>query len=434
MGDQEVIHNNWFQRIFQSIKGIPLGLFYIAVACYVLVYGEKKHALTTEVLKVTSLKVVNPDSSNYNPLIKNQLVIVYDSIKPPKKNLSDKLTNVSGGYTKLYRQVKVYQWNETIDKKSHRDNKGGKTDSITYTYSKVWDEELIIDSIFHNRKDHKNPSKKPLESKEFTSNKITFGKYKLADNLVSELNKYEPLSLSSVSEIDNKYTIAQDTFRCLGKETSSDGAIYSKRQINGSYLFQGKGNAQSPKIGDLKLVYWVIQPSDYTIIAQEKNKVLSAFELQDGFVISELNCGTNFNYDANGFAIIKSGENSIKQMYEWAHDRNDFLFVIGLRLVGFLFMISGFKKLFLPIAILPAWIPYIGNYSGKVILKFSFLIATSLAFLISGTTWLIYNKFENISFWDYYFLFLLFLIFIGGIRVKASVGEHHVDSSDIFET
>lgn len=433
MANQEVIHSNWFQRIYESIKGVPMGFLYIFIASIVLFQGEKKHALTTEVLKFTRLKVINPDSTEYDPTIENQLLILHDTIRPSSKPIQDSMTNTTGTFIKLYRQVKVYQWQETIEKKTHKDNFGGKTDTINYIYTKVWDDKMIDHKKFHDTLAYINPVIKSIQSKEFVTDKVSFGTYTFDKDLTAELNYYSPVENDAFKRADKQYLLAQDTFKCLGVETSSDGAIYSEYQTRGSFLFKGKGTPQDPKIGDLKFIYWGIAPDEYTVIASEKNKILSPLSIADGFVVSELNCGTNFNYGAEKFAIIKKGNLTSAQMYSWADEKNNILFVFGLRLWGFIFMISGFRKVFLPLAILPAWIPFIGKYSGKIVLRFSFLLATSFAFLISGTTWLIYNKFENITQWDYYFVVLLFLMFVGGVSVRASNGDLKADSGEFFE-
>ena len=96
-------------------------------------------------------------------------------------------------------------------------------------------------------------------------------------------------------------------------------------------------------------------------------------------------------------------------------------------------MVMGFKRVFNPLAILPTWIPVIGNYAGKTILRFSFLIATTLTFIIAGITWIIFNNFNNINRWDYYFIILVVLVGIGAIRVRASMGSDTVDSGDFFD-
>jgi len=425
----DIENKNWFQRIKEAILGVPLGICYVAVACWAIVYGEIHHAKTTNMIKYTRDKVHEVSSQNISSDQNNQFVLVHDTIRA-QQELIDTLFGIKTSDLKLYREIKICQWEEEVTKKTKHKALGATTDTIKYFYHKTWNTKLIDSERFKYKDKYRNPKNFGFTPAEFTANSITMGDYTLSPLLKSELKNYTPLSISNTTY--PKAIIASDTFLCLSHEIATDASIYQHNMLSGSYIYIGSGTPDNPNIGDHKVVFWSIPPNLYSIVGEQNNKTLQTKNIKDGFIVSELNCGTNFNYDYTDFAIIKAGKNSLNQMYDWAGDENDHLFVIGLRFWGFIFMVGGFKKITAPLVITLSIIPFGRKFSAQAISRLSFLLATSITLLLAGTTWLIFNNFSNISRWDYYFLILIVLTFIGAVRVKASMGEERVDSADFF--
>lgn len=427
----EVIQNSFWDRIKAALGGVFIGIVYIIAASYVLVYGEYHHAKTTNVLKSIDSKVQTISSKIIDPIHNNQLVLIHDSIQS-NEILIDTFLNIQVPFIKLYRQVKMYQWLEKVTKKTTDKSFGATVDSITYEYVKIWDTELHNSDKYRLKDKYMNPKSMAFKPASFQTKRLQMGVFEVDSVIISEIKLYKPIVPSSF--IKSKGAIfATDTFKCLGGEVASDGASYWDEMLNGEYIFKGNGSAQKPEIGDYKFVYWAVLPGDYTLVAQQNNAHIQAYSIKDGFAVSELNCGINFNYSKDNLFLLRSGKHSKNEIFSWAHDSNDQLWVIACRLGGFIFMVMGFKRVFNPLAILPTWIPVIGNYAGKTILRFSFLIATTLTFIIAGITWIIFNNFNNINRWDYYFIILVVLVGIGAIRVRASMGSDTVDSGDFFD-
>jgi len=491
-------HLSWSQRVQRAVWSIPLGLVCIAIAVWLLIYGEINHAKTTKLL--IKLQPTLIDNGVNKSDANEKLVLYHEQIKT-NELLKDNLFNVQGKYLGLFRQVKMYQWAEIKKKnkskydetegvkqrdekrehpphgehdgkrketeehqqnqqgkkkrrnkhdkdnkhshndegnqhdkhtgQTHYDHKGGKTESTTYEYHKVWHTTLCNHARFKYPEGHENPRKFAYDSAIFLPQQLSMGKFRLEKGIIRELKKYRPIAPSTHGA--RKGTrFATDTFRCLGDEIASNAAIYSYDMREGEYIFRGKGTPENPQIGDYKFVYWAIDPDDYTLVAQKMGNTLRPKQVEDGFAMSELNCGTNFNYHTNQFVLILQGKKTEDEMFDWAHDKNDLLWV-GLRLLGFLFMIWGFHLIFGLFAVLPAWIPVVGLYAGKAVLRLSFLLATIVSFVIAGTTFLIHNSIHYLTKWDAIFVVYLFLIFIGAVRVRGGVGNRQVDSDDFFE-
>jgi hypothetical protein len=426
----EVIHNSFWDRIKNALGGVVSGVVYIIAASIALVYGEYHHAKTTNVLKKVESKVYSINSKVIETGDNNKLVLIHDSIQS-QEMLLDTLHAIQGPFIKLYRQVKMCQWMEKITQKTTEKSFGATVDSFTYEYIKVWDSKLHNSQNYRLKDRYSNPTSMIYTPATYQTKHLQMGVFEIDSTIIAEIKLFRPIKPSEFSTSRN-IVFATDTFNCLGDEAASDGAIYSNYMLNGEYIFKGKGTPEKPEIGDYKFVYWAVYPGDYTLIAQQNNTHMKAYPIEDGFAVSELNCGINFNYINNNLFLLRSGKHAKNEMFSWAHENNDHLWVIACRLWGFIFMVAGFKRLFKPLAIMPTWIPVVGNYAGKTILRFSFFIATTLTFIIAGATWLIFNNFNNITHWDYYFLILVFLIATGSIRVYASMGSNSVDSGDFF--
>lgn len=429
----EVIQNSFWDRIKAAIGGVFAGVIFICAACYALVYGEYHHAKTTNVLKSVAPKAYSIDSKKIDPINNNQLVLIYDSIQS-NEILIDTFFHIQGPFIKLYRQVKMCQWLEKVTQKTTDKSLGATVDSFSYEYVKIWDSKLHNSDNYRLKDTYSNPKSMAYSPASYQTKHLQMGGFEIDSTIISEIKLYKPITPSSFTK-SKGIIFATDTFECLGDEVASDGALFGSYMLDGEYIFKGKGTPQNPEIGDYKFVYWAVLPSDYTLVAQQNTTHMQALSIKDGFAISELNCGINFNYNNNNnnLFLIRSGKYSKNEMFTWTHENNDHLWVIACRLWGFIFMVAGFKRVFKPLAILPTWIPVIGNYAGKTILRFSFLIATTLTFLIAGVTWLIFNNFNNITHWDYYFVILVVLIGMGSIRVGASMGSNTVDSADFFD-
>jgi len=425
----DVENKNWFQRIKDALMGLPMGIAYVIVACWAIVYGEIHHAKTTNVLKYTRGKVQEASSRNISPEQNNKLVLVRDTIRS-QEELTDTLFEIKTSDLKLYREIKMYQWEEEVTKKTTNKAFGATTDTIKYVYHKTWNTALIDSERFKYKDQYKNPKQLGFTPAEYTANSMTIGDYELSSLLKKELKHYSPLAITGTSYPNGM--VASDTFLCLSHEIATDAAIFQHTMLDGSYLYIGKGTPGNPEIGDHKIVFWSIPFSLYSIVAEQNNHSLQTLPIKDGLIVSELNCGTNFNYQYTDFAIIKAGKSNTAELYAWAGDENDHLFVIGFRFWGFIFMVAGFKRITAPLVVTMSIIPFWRKFSAKAIARLSFLFATSLTLFLAGTTWLIFNNFSNVSRWDYYFLILIVLTFIGAIRVKASMGQERVDSADFF--
>lgn len=428
----EVIENSFWDRIKAALASVPMGILYICAACYALVYGEYHHAKTTNLLKRVDGKVHTIDSRTIEPKYNNELVLIYDSLRS-NDILVDTLFDIKGPFIRLYRQVKMCQWQETVTQKTTDKAMGATVDSFTYEYKKVWDSELYNSDLYRLKDTYKNPKSMAYHPAIFQTNHLHMGAFEVDSNIISDITLFKQIS-PSIFSTSRTATFVTDTFKCLGYEIASDGAIYSDLMLNGEYIFKGKGTPENPEIGDYKFVYWAVLPGDYTLVAEQHNNHIQARKVEDGFAVSELNCGINFNFTHNNLLLLRSGKHSKKEIFTWAHESNDEIWVIACRFWGFIFMVGGFNRVFKPLAILPTWIPVIGNYAGKSILRFAFFLATTSTFILAGTTWLIFNNFNNITHWDYYFVILVFLVAVGAIRVRASMGQgNRVDSADFFD-
>jgi Transmembrane protein 43 len=149
----------------------------------------------------------------------------------------------------------MYQWSEESHEHDHGSN--------TYTYSKIWDEEPIQSSGFHNPNGHNNPSVWTYTSNRFVAEKVTLGAFRLSTTQIDRMDNYVPL------QVDDTHL--------------NDVMKKSLLVTHGTYT--GK-DPQSPMVGDLQITFSIVQPSDISIVSEQTKDSFEAYSLKDPFVFS----------------------------------------------------------------------------------------------------------------------------------------------------
>ena len=92
----------------------------------------------------------------------------------------------------LRRVVEMYQWKENSKTETRKKVGGGEEKVTTYTYEKVWDDDLIDSSDFREA-GHVNPGSMRYDAQEQVASLVTVGAFKLSAGLVAQIGGWETL-------------------------------------------------------------------------------------------------------------------------------------------------------------------------------------------------------------------------------------------------
>lgn len=286
----------------------------------------------------------------------------YARIVPEAKTLAEiaPAAGITVNAIKLKRTVEMYQWRETEKTETVTGADGKKKKRTTYDYAKVWSETPIDSSKFKKTQGHVNPGQMPLESKTVTAETVNVGAYRLPDNFIARMSKFEPLPVKNL-------------------EPSLPASVRDGTTVFGEGFYMGK-DPQNPRIGDLKISYGVVNPAQVSLIAAQKGNTFAPYETRNGGKIEE----------------FRLGMYSAQEMIETAKAGNRTMTWV-LRLVGFIVMFAGLMMVFKPVSVVLDVVPFLGNIAEKGVFVVALLMAGGFAMLTIAVAWFFYRPLLSLS-------------------------------------
>ncbi len=346
----EITNENWFSRLGGSIKGILLGILLFIAAFPLLWWNEGRSVERYNSLKEGLALVISVSSETIDPTNNNKLVHT-QGLATTKELLRDDVFDVSATAIKLIRHVSMYQWQE--DKESTTTEKvgGSKETKTTYSYSKGWHSSEINSSSF-KESGHNNPSRL-FPEKTIQAQKVTLGAFQLN---ASQIDTIDPKTSLSLHDAKLPTTLS-------GK----------KLTLAGNEFYLGD-RPNDPQVGDMKISFQVVNPTDISLVAQQKYNTFMAYQTQAGSPIDLLKLGL---MDANVMFTAAQKENT---MITW-----------GIRIGGILLMWIGLSLLFKPLAVLGSVLPFLGNLIAMGTKILAALITLPCAMLTIAFAWIAYR-------------------------------------------
>ena len=241
-------------------------------------------------------------------------------------------------------------------KESHtREKVGGGRETVTkYTYDTHWSADRESSEGFKHPDGHTNP---PLNyhSTEYTAKDATVGAFKLSPNQVERINAWQPVNLN-------------------GSELLADLAETERTHylVEGDQLFIGSAtpSPSSPTVGDLRIRFRAVEPTDISVLAQQDSDHLAAFTTHNGEKIES----------------IETGVRSSTEMFTSLRFQNSTLAWI-LRGVGWLLACVGFGLITGPLSTLASVLPFLGRLVGTATFFVSVLLGSCVALVAIGVAW-----------------------------------------------
>ncbi|MEQ8172808.1 MAG: TMEM43 family protein [Candidatus Eremiobacterota bacterium] len=363
-----------FKR-FKNSPALPIGLILFIASISLLIWNETV-SFRAEKHLLEGLRLVVPVSNEKAEEENDGKLIYVTGTATTDETVEDELFGISEKALMLRRTVEMFQWEET---KSEGNNDSNEQED-TFSYQRVWSPEVISSAGFSESKSHHNPGHMPYEGKTITASHVTIGDFTLSDSLVKKMKNFEPFPADSLyiprfpAEIKKRVQI-------------HEGAYYVS------------SDPIDPDIGDLKIYFHIVKPSQVSIIAKQSGKTLVPY-----------GTGKNENIE-----LLEPGVVKAEDMFKKAISEHKTRATV-LRIFCFFLMCFAFLALFEPISILGEINPFIASMVKGGMGIFAVPSAMSLWTVTMGFIWLFHSPLFSI------FLFLIsvgiFFTFICFIRKK----------------
>jgi hypothetical protein len=352
----EITSDTWPGRIGGAFKGIGVGLVLFIAAFPVLFWNEGRAVKRFKTLNEGAGVVISLPEARVLPENEGELVHVTGTAVTDEI-VSDPEFEVAVNAIKLKRKVEMYQWKENKKRKTKKKLGGGKETVTIYSYSKSWSSSLINSSNFKKPGGHQNPYSMPYKSQDFVASEVSLGEFKLSRSLVGKINASTVLPAADHANI----------------EDTPDAEFHG----NGIYIGD---NPSAPQIGDLRITYRIVGPTDVSIVSRQINQSFEPYRARAGGTINMLNPG------------IVGADNMFRQAQQ-----SNAIWTWIFRAGGFILMLVGVAMILRPLSVFADVIPFLGSVAGAGTAILSLLIAAPFAFLTIAVAWLRYRPLIGIT-------------------------------------
>lgn len=373
MAYQETTTTSYGSRVGSSFKGILSGLFLLVFGTGLLWWNEGSNKKTGDAIDdAYDVTQIVPDISTLNPALSGKMVLATGTASTTE-TLSDGLFGLNLNAVRLERKVEYYQWVEHAS--SHSEDKlgGSQETTTTYTYDKQWVDKPINSSNFKDPAFKGNNTVwKQVEEQKWIAKNVTFGAYVLPENLIAQISGEQQAAV-------DPSTPAFTNFK---------NSVNKAVTASGNMVYIGP-NPASPEVGDVKITFTMISPSNLvTIWSQVNGNTFCSYTHKNGQKISDLYMGSR------SLEEVKQNAEETNTVWTWV-----------LRVVGFFLIYWAFSNLFGFIVAILKVVPALAA------------IASFGTSLISGILAFVWSLVVIILAWIFYrpIVLVLVLAAIGGL-------------------
>ena len=315
--------------------GVIAGLILLVVGTGLLWWNEGNNVKNIKTVDEVSKNVIDISSDEIDEQYNGKLVATNGKLVVEDEAIKDTVFGISVKSPLLYRIVEVYQWEE---REETDDN------NTTYSYNKVWSED-IIDSSSYNNKSYQNPTSKPYNNEYFAAEDCKVGKYNLSSSQI------ESLATEKYAALDN-------------------AIVPENYVINGNYITNSK-DINNPQIGDVRISMMYNGWTEASVLAVVNGHSFSSYISQVGKSVNE----------------VRKGILTSKEIIKMMQDENNMLKWI-LRLVGTILLICAYLSIISPITKLASYVPILGGIVGGIVGVIAFLIGLVHSLVVIAIAWI----------------------------------------------
>lgn len=348
----EVTRESWGGRLKGALSGIVIGLILVAVGVWLLFTNEGRAVRRAKSLAEGGGAVVSVSADRVDPAHEGDLVHVSGTAET-EELLQDPAFGVAVFGFHLERRVEMYQWREDRDRKTEKKMGGSTETRTTYSYERVWSDELIDSGGFKKPAGHANPGSFPIAPREVTASRVTLGAYRLPPSMVQRLRDFEPVELPAREALPEE--------------------IRDRSHLRDDLIYVGS-DPSSPEVGDLRIRFAYVPPGPVSLVAQQVGDTFSRYPTTAGGTIE----------------LVRSGVASAEAMFA-AAERSNRMLTWLLRGGGFLLLFLGVGLVLRPLSVLADVVPFVGNLVAAGTGFLAFLLAAFGSLLMISSAWLFYR-------------------------------------------
>ena len=352
MTTTEVTNESCVSRLWNSIIGVGIGIILFLNAFPVLFWNEGRAVKTARGLAAGKSQVVSVSADKLDPANEGKLVHL-SGMATTEGTLSDPQFSIQAPKAlRLRRTVEMYQWKENEKREKRKKLGGGQETVTTYTYEQVWDDDLLDSRNYKESSNHQNPTALPYNSQSWEAEDVKVGAFKLGA-LTEQVDAWTKLA---VNEARNGL------------------------KPNNGLLYSG-ANPNTPVIGDARIEFESVPPSDVSLVAVQKGDSFVEFDSGQG--------------GGNVFRLML-GKKTAAEMFAQMEAENTTLTWI-LRVVGFFLMVIGISLIFRPLVVVADVVPIVGSLLESGLGFVAFALAVPLTLVTIAVGWIAYRPLLGIT-------------------------------------
>jgi hypothetical protein len=368
----EVTTQSWGSRIGGSFKGIVGGLILVALAVWLLFWNEGRSVRRERALTEGAGVVVSVASGAVDPVNEGKLVHL-SGLAETFDVLRDDTFGVALSAVHLERKVEMYQWRENESSNTEKKLGGSTETTSTFTYEKAWSSSVNNSNNFKVPEGHENPNQMPYQRSKSSAANVSVGAFSMSSGLISSMTRSEPLPIESMDGLPSELR---------WKARLSNGGIYIGRSPG------------SPEVGDMRVSFEVVRPATVSIVARQGGNSLGPYTTSGGGSIQLLSYGA---VAAEGMFVAAKKAN---RLMTWV-----------LRVLGFLMIAMGLKRIFRPLSVLADVVPAIGRVVAASSGFVAYLLAAFIWLIVVAIAWLYHRP----------VLAVVLLLLAGGVLVGSGI-------------
>ncbi|MGE4220581.1 MAG: TMEM43 family protein [Alphaproteobacteria bacterium] len=348
---RETVTRSWTERVAQSVGGAVFGLF-LFFGCIALLWWNEGRAVDRSATLAAGRNLVmsvpsdRPDAGNDGKLVH------VSGTAGTKQTLEDPVFRVRAQALRLVRIVEMYQWVEDRETRTVKQLGGGEREETVYRYRTEWRDAPVDSAAFKLAAEHRNPPMR-FRGSAFQAADIAVGAFRLGSRFRDMLYGETDFPLADAVQAGLPPSLAAEF------------------QVSGTELV--KGDPASPQVGDLRVRYTWIAPTQISVVGRQDGANLGPYRTKTGTL-----------------ELLSMEAADADTMFAAAEDENTILTWL-LRLGGIVFLDVGFALLLGPLARLADVVPMVGTLIGGGIALVAAVVGLAVGFTTIGLAWLAYR-------------------------------------------
>ncbi|ACB28362.1 TMEM43 family protein [Methylobacterium radiotolerans] len=334
-----------------SFAALFVGSLIVIITCVLTFVFEGYSVRVEKALNEIGARVRATPMNRYVPGLDGHLVYVAGATTSVG-GVTDIALGVHAAGLKLKRHVEMYQWEE------REENSGSNR---RYEYRRVWSENAIASSRFHQQGYHDNPPFPQTGSQSFGAGDARINAFPVGAMATSRL--------PATDDLRPDPSVASNLQRTLGRPIHIAGGAY----------FAGR-NPSSPQIGDLRIAYRYVPAGAASFIGKQEPAGLEPFRTHTGQAMLLAETGTHSAADL----VAHGQERNQSEIWLW-------------RAASILALFIGFFTLFMPVNILASYIPLVGGIVQGATMLMALVAALTVGPAVSALAWLTYRPIMALS-------------------------------------